>query len=214
LAVAFRGRFSLPYRGVAEQAISVAGMSYRSIFEESAANLLAACTDSYLAAIPAAVDTIVGAFETGGKLLVFGNGGSCADAEHICGELVGRFLRERRGLPALALASNPAILTAIGNDYGFEAVFERQIQALGRVGDVAWGISTSGDSENVVRGLRCARELGLKTVGLTGCGGGKSAQWCDVLMAVALAETPRVQEVHQVTYHIICDAIETRLFGN
>jgi len=175
---------------------------------------MAACTDSYLAAIPAAVDTIVRAFEAGRKLLVFGNGGSCADAEHICGELVGRFLQERRGLPALALASNPALLTAIGNDYGFEAVFERQIQALGKEGDVAWGISTSGDSGNVVRGLKGAKELGLKTVGLTGCGGGKSAQWCDVLMAVPLAETPRIQEVHRVTYHIVCSAIEARLFGN
>jgi len=189
------------------------GPRCRSIFEESAANLLAACTESYLAAIPAAVDMIVRAFESGGKLLVFGNGGSCTHAEHICGELVGRFLRERRGLPALALTSSPAVLTAIGNDYGFEAVFERQIQALGMEGDVAWGISTSGDSTNVVRGLKCAKESGLKTIGLTGCGGGKSAQWCDALMAVPLAETPRIQEVHLVTYHIICSAIEARLFG-
>jgi D-sedoheptulose 7-phosphate isomerase len=185
----------------------------RSLFEASAANLLAACTDSYLAAIPTAVDAIVNTFEAGGKLLVFGNGGSSTHAEHICGELVGRFLRERRGLPALALASSPAVLTAIGNDYGFEAVFERQIEALGKEGDVAWGISTSGDSANVVRGLRCAKEAGLKTIGLTGCGGGKSAQWCDVLMAVPLTETPRIQEVHLVTYHIICGAIEARLFG-
>lgn len=185
----------------------------RSLFEESAANLVAACTDSYLAAIPAAVDAIAGAFEAGGKLLVFGNGGSCTHAEHICGELVGRFLRERRGLPAIALASSPAVLTALGNDYGFEAVFERQIQAFGKEGDVAWGISTSGDSANVVRGLSCAKEMGLKTIGLTGCGGGKSAQWCDVLMAVPLAQTPRIQEVHLVTYHIICGAIEARLFG-
>lgn len=189
------------------------GQRCRSLFEESAASLLAACTESYLAAIPAAVDVIVRAFEAGGKLLVFGNGGSSAHAEHICGELVGRFLRERPGLPAVALASSPAVLTAIGNDYGFEAVFERQIQALGKEGDVAWGISTSGDSDNVIRGLRCARESGLKTIGLTGCGGGKSAQWCDVLMAVPLLETPRIQEVHLVTYHIICGAIEARLFG-
>jgi D-sedoheptulose 7-phosphate isomerase len=129
--------------------------------------------------------------------LVFGNGGSSADAQHICGELVGRFMCERRALPAIALSANQAVITAWSNDCSFETVFSRQIEALGRPGDVAWGISTSGNSPNVIEALRVARQSGLSTIGLTGQSGGRMAQWCDVLMAVPLTETPRVQEVHR-----------------
>ena len=130
------------------------------------------------------------AFRSGQSLLVFGNGGSAADAQHICAELVGRFLLDRRPLPAIALTENQALLTAWSNDCRFDDIFARQIEGLGRPGDVAWGISTSGDSANVVNGLRGARELGLKTIGLTGSGGGRVAEYCDVLMAVPLEHAP------------------------
>lgn len=146
-------------------------------------------------------------------LLAFGNGGSSADAQHLCAELVGRFVRERRALPAIALTTNQALLTAWSNDYQFDDVFARQIEAFGRPGDVAFGISTSGNSPNVVNALKRARSLGLRTIGLTGAGGGAVAPHCDVLMAVPLTETPRIQEVHLVTYHALCAALEDRLFG-
>jgi D-sedoheptulose 7-phosphate isomerase len=156
---------------------------------------------------------LVAAFLSGQKLLVFGNGGSSADAHHICAELVGRFARERRGLPAMALSSDPSILTSLGNDYGFAAIFERQVEAHGKPGDVAWGISTSGNSPNVVRAMKAAKGLGLKTIGLTGAGGGEMAQFCDVLMATPLKETPRIQEIHVLTYHAICEAVEAKVFA-
>ena len=161
-----------------------------------------------------AIDVLEVAMTTGRTLLAFGNGGSAADAEHLCTELVGRFVRRRRALPAVALTTNQALITAWSNDYGFEEVFARQVEALGRPGDVALGISTSGNSLNIVAGLRRARELGLKTLGLTGEGGGRVAEHCDVLMAVPLAATPRIQEVHLVTCHAICTALEARLFGD
>jgi D-sedoheptulose 7-phosphate isomerase len=185
----------------------------RAAFEAAAGNLLAACHGDYLKRIGEATAALVSAFGNGKKLLVYGNGGSASDAQHICGELVGRFLKERRGLPALALSANQSVLTAWGNDYSFETVFERQVQALGHPGDVAWGISTSGNSLNVIRGHRIAREMGLTTIGLTGLGGGQLAPWCDILLAAPVRETPRIQEVHLVTYHAICAAVEERLFG-
>ena len=185
----------------------------RSMFEDAAANLLRSCTGDYLARLGEAVAVLCEAFQSGKKLLVYGNGGSASDAQHICGELVGRFLKERRGLPAIALSSNQSVLTAWGNDYSFETIFERQVQALGSPGDVAWGISTSGNSENVIRGHRMARELGIATIGMTGEGGGRLAPLCDVLLAAPVRETPRIQEVHLVTYHAICASVEERLFG-
>ncbi len=185
----------------------------KSIFDRAAATLLAAGTSSYLATIEASALAIVKAFHSGRKLLVFGNGGSSADAQHICAELVGRFAFERPGLPAVALSDNQALLTAWSNDHSFDTVFQRQIQSLGKSGDVAWGISTSGNSRNVVLGLRAAREAGLTTIGLTGRGGGEAAACCDHLLAVPSAETARIQEVHLVTYHAICAAVETAMFG-
>ena len=168
---------------------------------------------SYDRAVSDAIGVLVDALTGGRKLLVFGNGGSSADAQHLCAELVGRFTRERPALPAIALTTNQALLTAWSNDYDFESVFVRQLEAFGQPGDVALGISTSGNSENVVRALRRARELGLKTLGLTGAGGGRAADHCDVLMAVPLTDTPRIQEVHLVTYHVICAAIDEQMFG-
>ena len=183
------------------------------LLRETADNLQAISRGPYPDAVARALDVLETAFREDRTLLVFGNGGSAADAEHVCAELVGRFLLERRPLPAVALTTNDALLTAWSNDYRFDDLFARQIDGLGRPGDVAWGISTSGNSANVVNGLRRARELGLRTLGLTGANGGRMAEYCDVLMAVPLRETPRIQEVHVVTYHAICGALEQRLFG-
>jgi len=185
----------------------------REVFEQTAANIAQVCAGDFPGRILRAVNLLAQAFESGRKLLVFGNGGSSADAHHICAELVGRFARERRGLPAMALSSDPSILTSLGNDYGFAAIFERQVEAHGVPGDVAWGISTSGNSPNVVRALKAARNLGMKTIGLTGAGGGEMAGFSDILLAVPSLETPRIQEIHLLTYHAICEAVEARLFG-
>jgi len=181
---------------------------------ETAETLLAVSEGPYGTAVAAVVELLEEAFRAGRTLLAFGNGGSSADAQHLCAELVGRFLMDRRPLPAVALTTNQALLTAWSNDYRFDDVFARQIEGLGRPGDVAWGISTSGNSANVVNALRRARELGLKTVGLGGGDGGGMAAHCDALMLVPLQQTPRIQEVHLVTCHVICDELERRLFGN
>lgn len=183
-----------------------------SLFREAARNLEAISNDPYILEIERAIDLLSHCFQAGGKLLVFGNGGSSADAQHICGELLGRFMLARKGLPAIALSSNQAVLTAWSNDYAFETVFARQVEALGRPGDIAWGISTSGNSPNVVEAVKTARELGLATLGLTGRGGGRMAPWCDVLLAAPVVETPRIQEIHLVTYHAICGGVESRIF--
>jgi D-sedoheptulose 7-phosphate isomerase len=147
----------------------------------------------------------------GGKLLFFGNGGSAADAQHIAAELVIRYKTDRKAIAAIALTTDTSTLTACGNDLGFDAIFERQIEALGRAGDVAVGISTSGRSPNVLRGLKQARSGGLKTVGLTGAGGGELANVCDAVIEVPSAVTARVQEMHITIGHMLCVALETRL---
>ncbi|MFZ5435620.1 MAG: D-sedoheptulose 7-phosphate isomerase [Bacillota bacterium] len=146
-----------------------------------------------------------------GKVLLCGNGGSAADAQHIAGELVGRFLRERRPLPALALNTNTSTLTALGNDYGFEEVFARQVAALGRPGDVLIAISTSGKSPNVVRAASAARKKGLKVIGLTGAGGGELKELCDLCLCIPSESTPRIQEMHILIGHIICELVEAAL---
>ena len=181
------------------------------VFLQVAANMTAVADSPYMSAIERAVDVIHEAFASGHKLLVFGNGGSSADAQHLTAELVGRFVAERRPLPAIALTTNQAILTAWSNDYSFDDVFARQVEALGTAGDVAFGITTSGASPNVRNALRRARERGLTTIGLTGNNGGTMAELCDVLLAAPVASTARVQEVHLVTYHTICGAVEARL---
>ena len=181
--------------------------------QEAATDLHRISQGPYVKAVEQAIDLLEETFRAGRSLLAFGNGGSSADAQHLCAELVGRFLIERRALSAVALTTNQALLTAWSNDYRFDDVFARQIEGIGRTGDVAWGISTSGNSPNVVNGLRRARELGLRTVGLTGANGGSAAAHSDVLLAVPLEETPRVQEVHLITCHAICGALEQRLFG-
>jgi D-sedoheptulose 7-phosphate isomerase len=147
----------------------------------------------------------------GGKVLAFGNGGAAADAQHLAGELVGRFLRDRPGLPALALTANSSVVTAVANDFGYESVFRRQIEALGRAGDVAIGITTSGRSASVVHALRYARERGLVTVALTGEHVGELRGGVDYMIDVPHRETPRVQEVHAMVVHLLCQIVEETL---
>lgn len=152
-------------------------------------------------------------FRKGGKLLVFGNGGSAADAQHLAAELVNRFKRDRTPLPALALTTDTSILTAVANDYDFSLVFVKQIEALGRAGDIALGISTSGRSPNVLKALARARELGLFTVGLTGGTGGKMSEVSDLIITVPSEETPRIQEGHLLFIHVFSELIEEAYFG-
>ena len=161
-----------------------------------------------LPSLSAAAKALVSAYRAGNKALFFGNGGSAADAQHLAAEFVGRYLRERRPLPALALNANSSAVTAIGNDYGYDQVFARQIEALARPGDVAVGITTSGNSPNVVEGILCARKLGLFTIALTGSTGGRLRDLADVLIAVPSDETPRIQECHILFGHALCDAVE------
>ncbi|PYQ09615.1 MAG: phosphoheptose isomerase [Acidobacteria bacterium] len=144
----------------------------------------------------------------GGRVLAFGNGGSAADAQHLAGELVGRFRRDRAALSAIALTTDSSVVTAIGNDMGYESVFRRQVEAHGRPGDVAVGITTSGRSPNVVQALQLARERGLVTMGLTGGGGGRLAGAVDYLIEVPHAETARIQEVHVMVVHVLCQIVE------
>jgi D-sedoheptulose 7-phosphate isomerase len=157
-------------------------------------------------------ELILRAVEQGNKLLVFGNGGSAADAQHIVAEFVGRFAFDRPALPALALSVNSSCLTAIGNDYGFNLVFSRQIEALGRCGDVAIGISTSGNSPNVLSGLSTAQRMGVHTVGLTCQTGGKLKNAADYCICVPSGETPRIQECHILIGHIIAELVEVAMF--
>lgn len=155
---------------------------------------------------------IVGVLSQGNKILLCGNGGSAADAQHIAAEFVGRFAFDRPALPALALSVNPSCVTAIGNDYGFDLVFSRQVEALGRKGDVTIGISTSGNSANVLLGMSASRKLGLYTMALTGCSGGKLKDAVDYCLCAPSNETPRIQECHILMGHIICELVERTIF--
>jgi D-sedoheptulose 7-phosphate isomerase len=161
--------------------------------------------------IAAAIDLICQAITDGHKVLIMGNGGSAADAQHFAAEIVSRFKLERKAWPALALTTDTSILTAIGNDYGFDAVFKRQIEAFAQPGDVVIGISTSGQSPNVLVALSKARELGCRTIGLLGRDGGQIKEFVDIEITVPVNDTPRVQEGHITIIHIICDLLEQRL---
>jgi D-sedoheptulose 7-phosphate isomerase len=152
-------------------------------------------------------------YRDGKKTLIAGNGGSAADAQHIAGEFVSRFYFDRPALPSIALTTDTSILTAVGNDYGYEKIFSRQIEANGVEGDMFIAISTSGNSENILQALSVAKERGLITVGLTGESGGKMAEICDFIVKVPSKETPRVQESHILVGHIICAVVEEELFG-
>lgn len=170
--------------------------------------------ESYIQMIQTIGDTIVSAYRKGNKLLVCGNGGSAADAQHIAGELVSKFRLERKGLPAIALHTNTSTLTAIGNDYDYSKVFERQIEAFGVAGDVLIGISTSGNSLNISKAFIRAKELGLTTVGFLGKDGGFNKNDADISIIVPSQDTPRIQEAHIMIGHIVCDIVEDTLFGN
>lgn len=162
------------------------------------------------------VEEVAGAciqcLRAGGKILLAGNGGSAADAQHIAAELVSRFSYDRPGLAAVALTTDTSILTAVGNDYGFETLFSRQVKALGRHGDILVGYSTSGRSQNILNAFKAAREGGLVCVGLTGNRGGPMLELCDHILEVPSAETPKIQEGHLILGHTICGMIETTLF--
>jgi D-sedoheptulose 7-phosphate isomerase len=158
---------------------------------------------------------IADCFSTGGKLLLFGNGGSAADAQHIAGEFINRFLpNERRALPAIALSTDGGVLTCIGNDTGFENVFARQVEALGAQDDVCLAISTSGNSPNVVRAIDQARARGMKVIGMLGRNGGRCAPLCDLVLVVGSDDTQRIQETHNLIGHVLCELVELMLFSN
>jgi D-sedoheptulose 7-phosphate isomerase len=161
-----------------------------------------------LGATLVAAETMSEALKAGRKLLVFGNGGSAGDAQHMACELVGRFQRERAAMAAIALTTDATILTAVANDYSFKQVFARQVEALGQAGDVAFGISTSGESPNVVIALQAARARGLKTIAMTGRDGGEVGRAADIHVNVPDQSTPRVQEVHRTLIHVMCEVIE------
>jgi D-sedoheptulose 7-phosphate isomerase len=163
------------------------------------------------------VDWLTAAFRAGGKLLILGNGGSAADAQHVAAEFVNRFRIDRRPLPAIALTTDTSVLTSIGNDYGYDLIFAKQVEALGRPGDVVLAISTSGRSPNVIRAVEKAREMGLKTAALTGGAsspGGGLASAVDLLLNVPTDSTPHIQETHLWIEHMVCELVEEELFGN
>ena len=158
--------------------------------------------------IEIAAKTCIECLQNGKKILIFGNGGSAADAQHIAAEIVGRYKVERKGLPAIALTTDTSILTSISNDYGFQHLFSRQVQALANKGDVLIGISTGGTSTNVVNALNLAQNIGCKTIGFSGKGGGDFNNLCDINLIVASEDTPRIQEMHIVIGHTICHLID------
>lgn len=173
----------------------------------------AAADSSLLSAIDVISETIARAFRAGGKLLIAGNGGSAADAQHIAGEFLSRLNFDRNPLPAIALTTDTSVLTAIGNDYGFEKTFERQVRGLGRSGDIFIAISTSGRSPNIVTALQAARELKVTTVGFTGHRAAPMNELCDLRLAVPSEETQLIQQIHLVAAHAICGLVERDLFG-
>jgi D-sedoheptulose 7-phosphate isomerase len=158
------------------------------------------------------VDAFTVALKKGNKILIFGNGGSAADAQHLAAEFVNRFLIERPPLPAIALSTDSSVITSIGNDYDFSEIFSKQVRAIGREGDIAWGISTSGSSPNVVKALETAKKMGLVTVGLTGKDGGTIAGMVDYSLHVSSHSAPRIQEVHITVGHVICEMVDFKLF--
>ncbi len=179
---------------------------------EQTASLLTTAADALAAKTVEAAEIIVASLAADGGVFVFGNGGSAADAQHMAAELVGRFLVDRRAFRAEALTTDTSALTSIANDYGYDQVFARQLSGKARSGDVAMGISTSGNSPNVVAALEVAQQIGCKTVALTGSGGGQCAALADVLLAVPSDQPPpRIQETHAVIYHTICELVETAL---
>ncbi len=165
-----------------------------------------------LAKLVNVVEAITAALKSGNKILLFGNGGSAADAQHLTAEFVNRFIIERPPLPAIALTTDTSVITSIGNDYDFSEIFSKQIRAIGQSGDIAWGISTSGNSPNVLKGLEQAKKMGMTTVGFTGKDGGDIAKIVDFSIHVSSNSTARVQEAHITAGHAICEMVDIKLF--
>ncbi len=167
-------------------------------------------SDAFQMILTSAIDLLTGALEKCKPVLVCGNGGSAADAQHIAGELVGRFLRERQALNVRALTADTSIITAWANDVSYDSVFSRQIQAYGVDDGILWAISTSGNSKNVILAAQYAKEIGMKVLALTGRDGGELAKFADILIAVPSTDTPRIQEMHMMIYHHLCEQVEVR----
>ncbi len=185
-------------------------MSFRTYCLDSARLLEETANHVADERVEAAIDATVAALRANKALLVCGNGGSASDAMHITGELVGRFLKERRALKAICLSANPAVLTAWANDYSYDTVFSRQVEAFGEPGGVLLGLSTSGNSMNVVKAFEKAREIGMTSIGMTGQGGGKLASLADILLDVPSRSTPAIQQAHICLYHYLCEMVEAR----
>ena len=183
----------------------------KKAFQESA-ELKGQFLNDNLGQIVKVVNVITASLKKGNKILLFGNGGSAADAQHLAAEFVNRFMIERPPLPAIALTTDTSIITSIGNDYDFAQIFAKQIRAIGQPGDVAVGMSTSGVSPNVLRGLEVAKKMGLITIGLTGRDGGQIAQAVDYCLNVSSNSVPRIQEVHITLGHVICELVDYKLF--
>jgi D-sedoheptulose 7-phosphate isomerase len=181
------------------------------IFKESG-HLKDVFVGENLEVIVSVVEVITAALKAGNKILLFGNGGSAADAQHLAAEFVNRFIIERPPLPAIALCTDTSIITSIGNDYDFSEIFSKQIRAIGQAGDVAWGISTSGSSPNIIKAIEVAKKIGMVTIGLTGKDGGQIAKMVDYSLNVSSSSTPRIQEVHITVGHVICEMIDFKLF--
>jgi D-sedoheptulose 7-phosphate isomerase len=162
--------------------------------------------------VVAAIDAVTAALTAGKKILLFGNGGSAADAQHLAAEFVNRFLIERPPLPAIALTTDTSVITSIGNDYDFSEIFSKQIRAIGQRGDIAWGISTSGTSVNVIKGFEAAKKIGMTTIAFTGRDGGEIGRMVDFHLNVSSNSTPRIQEVHITVGHVICEMVDFKLF--
>jgi D-sedoheptulose 7-phosphate isomerase len=172
---------------------------------------IAKTTYSLVESIEIASQFCIDSLNNGGKILIFGNGGSAADAQHIAAELVGRYKINRKGLPAIALTTDTSSITSISNDFGYEEVFARQVEAIGNQQDILIGISTSGKSKNVNKGLKMAAIIGCRSIGLSGSDGGEMNQICDINIIVPTEDTPRIQEIHIIIGHIICHLIELKL---
>ena len=178
---------------------------------EESATLKKTIARDMLIEIDAMVNLIVDVYKTGGKVVIFGNGGSAADAQHIAGELVGTFLMKRQAFPAIALNTNTSVVTALANDYGYDAVFSRQVEALVKHEDVVIGISTSGESPNIIMAIKIAKLMGVATIGMSGGNGGKLAREVDLALVVPSESVPRIQEAHITIGHIVCELVEKEL---
>jgi D-sedoheptulose 7-phosphate isomerase len=181
------------------------------VFKESS-RVKEAFVNENLSKLVKVVEILITALKAGNKILLFGNGGSAADAQHLAAEFVNRFVIERPPLPAIALTTDTSVITSIGNDYDFSEIFSKQIRAIGQPGDIAWGISTSGNSTNVLKGLEIAKKMGLVTIAITGKDGGNIARVADFPINVSSSNTARIQETHITVGHVICELVDMKLF--